>query len=104
MKLHYKNTKMEKILTNERLIKKKYTSFHINLRNRLSELRAANSLEEISIYPPPRRHKLNGQLDNLWGIDISKNFRIILQPEGNFDIDNLSTICEIKIISLEDYH
>ncbi|HFC9129801.1 TPA: type II toxin-antitoxin system RelE/ParE family toxin [Enterococcus faecium] len=104
MKIQYKTRKLEKILTNERLIKKNYASFYRNVCNRLSELRAANNLAEIPDFPPPRRHKLNGYLDNHWGIDISKNFRIILKPIGIFDIERLDTIVEIEIISLEDYH
>lgn len=104
MRIHYKTKKLEKILTNERLIKKHYTAFYEKLCNRLSELRAANNLKEIPNYPPPRRHKLDGYLDNHWGIDISKNFRVIVRPIGTFNIENLSTIIEIEIISLEDYH
>ena len=104
MKVYYKTRKLEKTLTNERLIKRSYTQFYEKIRNRLSELRAANSLEEIPNFPPPRRHKLDGYLDNHWGVDISKNYRIIFKPIGEFDIENLATIIEIEIIYLEDYH
>ncbi|GEB27495.1 Plasmid maintenance system killer protein [Enterococcus casseliflavus] len=104
MQIHYKTRKLEKVLTNERLIKKNYTAFYEKVCNRLSELRAAKNLEEIPNYPPPRRHKLEGYLENHWGIDISKNFRIIVRPVGKFDIEDLSTIIEIELISLEDYH
>lgn len=104
MLIHYKTRKLEKILTNERLIKKNYAAFNKNLCNRLSELRAANNLNEIPNYPPPRRHKLDGSFDNHWGIDISKNFRIIIRPVGEYDIEDLSTVVEIEILSIEDYH
>ena len=95
---------MEKILTNERLIKREYTAFYEKLRNRLSEIRAANNLEEIPHIPPPNRHKLSGDYNGCWGIDISKNFRIVLRPIGEWDICDLKTIRNVEIIAVEDYH
>lgn len=104
MILHYASSKDEKIFQNERLIKKYYGKDGENIINRLSELRAANNLEEIPPVPPPRRHKLSNNMKNCWGIDYSKNDRIIIEPAGEFDIEDLKTITEIKIIKLEDYH
>lgn len=104
MIVNYASNRLEKILTNERLIKREYNSFYQNVCNRISEIRAATCLEDISNLPPPRRHKLYGNRDSCWGIDVSKNFRIILKPVGEFDMYNLSTIVEVEIITLEDYH
>lgn len=104
MKITYSSKKLEKILTNPKLIKKYYSNDYHRLLNRLSELLAANSLADIPETPPPRRHKLSGNMRNKWGIDYSKNYRIVISPEGKFDINNLNTITEIQIISLEDYH
>jgi len=104
MLIHYSSTKLEKILTNERLLKKAYSNDYIKLGNRLSELRAANNLNEIPVAPPPRRHKLSGNYDNCWGIDYSKNDRIVIQPIGDFNLEDLITITEVMIIALEDYH
>jgi len=104
MIIRYSSKKLERILNNERLIKKEYNSFHKNVSNRISEIRAANCLDDISNVPPPRRHKLSGNRDSCWGIDISKNFRIILSPVGNYDIYDLTSIVEVEIIALEDYH
>lgn len=104
MLLHYSDNKSEKILTNERLIIRKYGKLAEKIMNRLSELRAAGCLEDIPPVPPPRRHKLVGNMEGHWGIDISKNFRIIIEPYGDFNIDDLSTITEITILQIEDYH
>ena len=46
----------------------------------VQELRAANNLSEIPDCPPPRRHKLSGNLKDYWGIDYSKNYRFIIRP------------------------
>lgn len=104
MEIHYSSAKQEKILTDVRQLKKYYGAAHIKLRNRLSELSFADNLSNISELPPPRRHKLNGKYKDCWGIDYSKNYRIILQPIGEYDINDIATISEVLIIALEDYH
>lgn len=104
MIISYSSNRLKKILTDPRLIKKYYSNDYKKINNRLSEMKAANNLSEIPECPPPRRHKLYGNYKDCWGIDYSKNYRIIIRPVGKFDINNLSSICEIEIIDLEDYH
>lgn len=104
MVIYYATKKMERILTDIRLLKKYYGNDFTKISNRLSELKAANNLGEIPESPPPRRHKLKGNLKNCWGIDYSKNDRLVIEPTGGFDINDLSTITEVTIVDLEDYH
>ena len=96
MIISYSSNRLKKILTDPRLIKKYYSNDHKKINNRLSEMKAANNLSEIPECPPPRRHKLYGNYKDCWGIDYSKNYRIIIRPVGKFDINNLSSICEIE--------
>lgn len=104
MTIYYSTNKLEKILTDKRLLKKYYSNDFVKICNRLSELKAANNLKEIPDVPPPRRHKLSGDRKNCWGIDYSKNDRFIISPYGKYDINDLTTITEIEILDLEDYH
>lgn len=104
MVIKYSSKKLEKILTDLRLLKKYYSNDYNKINNRLSEFEAANNLLEIPECPPPRRHKLNGSLQDCWGIDYSQNDRIIIRPIGEFDINDISSIVEIEIVDLEDYH
>lgn len=104
MKIHYSSRKLQKILTDRRLIKKHYAKFHHRLEIRLSELRAANSLADISNHPPPRRHKLSGSYKDCWGVDITRNYRIIVRPVSEYNINDLTTIKEVMIIDIDDYH
>ena len=104
MIIHYSSIKLEKILSDIRLLKKYYSNDYTRIRNRLSELRVANNLSEIPEVPPPRRHKLFGNYQNCWGLDYSKNDRIVIEPVGKFDINDLTSIVEVRIIVLEDYH
>jgi len=78
MVIVYSSKKLEKQLTDIRLLKKYYGNAYNKIRNRLSELEAANNLSDIPECPPPRRHKLNGNLRDCWGIDYSPNDRIII--------------------------
>lgn len=104
MKIHYSSVKQEKILTDIRLLKKFYGSDHIKIGNRLSELRVVNNLSEIPEVPPPRRHKLDGKYEDCWGIDYSRNDRIIIRPMGKYDVNDLTSITEVLIVDLVDYH
>ena len=104
MIINYSTKKLEKKLTDPRLLKKYYSNDYNKIKNRLSEMAAANNLLEIPECPPPRRHKLSGNLKDCWGIDYSKNDRFIIRPVEPFDINDLSSIREIEIVDLEDYH
>ncbi len=104
MVIKYSTKRLEKILTDDRLIHKFYSNDYQRIKNRLSELKVANNLSEIPESPPPRRHKLSGNYKDCWGINYSKNDRFIIKPIGEFDINDLSSIVEIEIVELEDYH
>jgi len=39
-----------------------------------------------------------------WGINYSRNDRIIIRPIGEFDINDISSIVQVEIVDLEDYH
>lgn len=104
MIIHYSSRGDEKIFNSERLIKKYYTKDFSGITNRLSELRAANSLNDIPTIPPPLRHKLHGNYADCWGIRYSPNDRFVVRPYGTYDINDLTSINEITIVSTEDYH
>ena len=95
MEIDYSSNKLKKILEDELLIKKYYTNICTQLKNRLTELRTADCLKDIPETPPPRRHKLTGNKNEKWGISVSKNQRLILEPDGDYDINDLTTIKSI---------
>ena len=104
MNIQFASRKMEAIVTNERLRQKKYGQLSRLIASRLAELEAANSLAEIPEGPPPRRHKLTGDFTNCWSVSISQNYRIILSPIGEYDKTVLSSITEVEILDICDYH
>lgn len=104
MEIVYSSRKLEKILMDNNNIKKEYGINAKKVMNRMSEIRAANSLLDIPTSPPPRRHKLEPLNLDQWGIDYSPNFRIVIEAVGEYDRNDLSTIKTIRILRLEDYH
>jgi proteic killer suppression protein len=102
--VYFASRKDELVLTNERLRKSKHGNIADSIGNRLAEFEAANSLEEIPMTPPPRRHKLSGNMANYWSVDVSKNYRIIFEPYGTWSEHDLSSITKIKILQICDYH
>nr|WP_267202104.1 addiction module toxin RelE [Limosilactobacillus kribbianus] len=74
--------------------------------DRLDEFDAARNLEQIPSTPPPRCHRLQGELAGKFAVDISGNYRIVF--EGYDKNDQLSVIksaiVTIQIIDIVDYH
>jgi len=103
MILRYRSKKLQKILTDDRLIKKYYSNIYRGLTNRLTELHAAANLSLISHLPPPRKHRLKGEYEGLWSVDVSKNFRLLLSnPEENSEDER--NIMVIMIEEIVDTH
>lgn len=104
MDIFYSSRKQEKVLTNPRLVKKEYNVLSKNLLIRLTELKSVACLEDVPIVPPPRRHKLSNDLDDKWAVDLNGKMRLVFEPYGDYDINNLTTINAIKIIDIMNYH
>jgi len=103
MKISYRNKKLERILSDERLIKKHYSKVFTGLVNRLTELDAVKNLSLISHNPPPRKHKLSGNYEGHWSVDVSKNYRLIFTIPGNGSLEE-KLITEIIIEGIVDTH
>jgi len=77
---------------------------------RMAELNAANSLEDISHLPPHRLHELTGERKGQFSVDLKHPFRLLFIPineplpqkeDGGLD---KTKIDEIQIIDIEDTH
>ena len=77
---------------------------------RLAVLEAANSLIEIPVTPPFRRHKLGQNRKGQIAVDLEHPFRLVFKPNHNpvpVKTDgglNLKKISAITILEVEDYH
>jgi plasmid maintenance system killer protein len=80
------------------------------IRQRLAELAAADTLEDVNRLPPPRCHQLKQNLDELFAVDISANERLVFKidhdplprrDDGGID---LKKVTAINVLRIEDYH
>ncbi|MGD1817498.1 MAG: hypothetical protein ACPKNR_10720 [Pleomorphochaeta sp.] len=105
MEIFYSNRKLEKLLTNQHAIVKKFgTNDARHLIGILHQIEYANSLQDIPESPRPRRHKLKGELKKYWGIHFSGKNVLVVSPYGEYEIDDLSSMKSIEIIMIVDYH
>lgn len=99
--------KLTKILNAPRLLVKSFGRDRAKrIQRRLDEFDAAKMLAQIPSDPPPRCHRLHGNLEGKFAVDVSKNFRIVF--EGYDKNDQLSVekseIVTVQIIEISDYH
>jgi plasmid maintenance system killer protein len=80
------------------------------IRRRLDDLRAANTLQEISYLPPARCHELTGNRTGQLSVDLDHPFRLIFRPandpvprkpDGGLD---WTQVTAIEILGVEDTH
>lgn len=73
---------------------------------RLDEFDAAKNLAQIPSDSPPRCHKLQGNLQGEFAVDVSGNYRMIFEgyDKNNVISTKKTEIVTVQIISIEDYH
>jgi plasmid maintenance system killer protein len=110
MDIVFENDKFEKECNNQRLLEKNQGKIRAKkIRQRLDDLRAAKSLEEMRNLPG-RCHELLHNRAGQLSLDLDHPYRLIFEPahepipvkpDGGLDWKEVSTI---KIIGVEDTH
>ena len=111
MVILFKTTKLEKECNTENLMIRRFGSKRTKLlKRRLTELAAANSLEDLRNLPQSRCHELKGNLKGYLSVALDDPYRLIFEPpndpllkkpDGGLD---WKKVTEIKIIGVEDIH
>ena len=76
----------------------------------MMELKAADTLNDMSNLPPTRCHELSGNRKRQFSVDINKNYRLFFIPandpisEKENGGPDKTRITEIEIIEIEDIH
>lgn len=109
MNLTYKTDKLQKLCENinynKELVKKYGVEVAKKLPKRIKELKAFNSLYDVPIFPPHRRHKLNGDLNGYFAVNITGQYRLIFkQKDNNIIIEDLREIREIEIMEVSKHY
>jgi proteic killer suppression protein len=80
------------------------------LQQRLMELKAAETLSDISLLPPARCHELTGNLKGLLSVDLVHPFRLIFavanepvpcKPDGGVD---WTRVDKVEVTDIMDTH
>ena len=111
MIITFKTRKLKNIYDSSRDIFRVYGEVRGKaIMNRMSVLKAATCLEEVPVVKPCRRHELSHKRKGQFAVDITRNYRLIFEPNNNplplrkdGGLD-LGKITEIKILEVEDYH
>ena len=109
MKIQFATKKLQKIMTKEKELKKKFGDDGARrVQSRLSQLEAADTLDDLRKLPG-RCHELSGDLKNHLAVDLQHPYRLIFRPvepvptkkDGGLD---WTRVIEVVVIDVIDYH
>ena len=110
MKIRFQTRKFEKAANSESLGNRAWGHRAAKIRQRLSELAAANTLADMSTLPPARCHQLTENLDEHFAVDISRNERLVFEvdhspiPRRSDQGIDLAQVTAVVVLRIEDYH
>ncbi len=110
MELFFKTNKLEKQLTKPKDMAKVFGQLARKIDQRVKDLKAAETLEDMRMFPAARCHELKGDKKGELAVDVSGNYRLIFEPahdpipnkdDGGLDWNKVTAI---KLLRVEDYH
>lgn len=111
MLIFFRSKKLQKTCSQQREMQKQWgQGMARKLQQRLMELKAAETLADISHLPPPRCHELSGNRAGQFSVDLEHPYRLLFIPADDpvpFRKDegiDLARVREIEIIGIEDTH
>jgi len=111
MDIYFKTRKLQNICSEEKEMQTQLgTQCAEKLKQRMMELKAADTLSDISYLPPPRCHELAGKRASQFSVDLEHPYRLLFIPINDpvpllrgGGIDR-KQITEIEIIEIADTH
>ncbi|SFT36258.1 proteic killer suppression protein [Lishizhenia tianjinensis] len=110
MNITFATTKLEKYANQHKVAVSKLGMLRAKkLKQRLDDLSAASSLEDVR-YLPGKYHELTGDRKGQWACDLDQPYRLIFEPHENPIPTNKNgqylwiEILGVEIIEITDYH
>ncbi|WP_022878726.1 type II toxin-antitoxin system RelE/ParE family toxin [Microbacterium sp. B19] len=98
MKVLYEDSKLEKLCTDEREMRRKRTDIADKLRRRIKALETAASVGHLPTHDPLGRwHALSANRNGLWAGKLSANYRLIIRPESSAQTADAVTVTVIEV-------
>ena len=106
MQIDINDQKVKKVLMDsKKLIKQVGLEMSKKIYQRFSELEASPNFKAYLDYGIGKPHPLVGNLDNLFGITLTKNYRLIVEPiTDRLDDDSLRKCKKVNLKGVADYH
>ena len=106
MQLEIHDPKVKKIINDaDKLVRTIGLEMARMIKKRMNEMQAAPNFNEYVEYGIGKPHPLSGNLDNLYGISLTKNHRLIVEPlTEKLDADSLRECKNVNIKGVMDYH
>lgn len=107
LQFEYKDDKVRKILCDVKLLQRKVgLEMGRKIKQRMNQLKAADNFNQyLTKIPLGKPHPLEGNLDKCFGISITANYRIVVEPlETELDIESLKNCKTLNIKGVLDYH
>jgi plasmid maintenance system killer protein len=111
MEIWFKNAGIQRTCSQKAVAQKRLGAKKaMKLQQRMMELKAAETLTDISRLPPARCHELKGNRKGQLSVDLEHPYRLLFVPadnpipkkeSGGLDWDRIT---EIKIIDIIDTH
>jgi proteic killer suppression protein len=111
MQIEYRKNKLKKQVSSPSEIKRAFGVNAKKVSTRLDEITSSPNLAVLMQIPAANCHQLTGNRKSEWGLDISKNHRIIFEiadnpvplvADGSINTLLVTSICILEIG--EDYH
>lgn len=110
MEIRYATNKLAKQFSNATEIKKAFGMMAPKVSQRIDEIDSADNLAILKQIPAAKCHELEGNRKGEWAVHISKNHRIIFEPDHDpiprgdkGEVDTV-LVTDIVITKAEDYH
>jgi plasmid maintenance system killer protein len=84
MELSFTTRKMQKTCSSDKAMRRRWgPALAQKLEQRLAELKAADSLADLSRLPPARCHELTGDRAGQLSVDLAHPYRLLFQPANH---------------------
>ena len=104
MKINVPNSRLEKILSNEKRIRKEFNKISKKIMLRINMLQNVDNLSLVPVDKPERCHLLEGNYEGCYAVCIDAKWRIIIKPKGYEMPYDKTLIKEIDILEIVNYH
>ncbi len=107
MQLEIHDEKVKKIICNPSLLQRKVGIENSKvIKRRMNQLKSADNFNQyLTLIALGKPHPLNGDLNKCYGISITGNYRMVIEPlNTELDMNSLKNCKVLNIRGVLDYH